>query len=80
MTEIQLNFNNLSESEALFSLFPASDKYEFIAKKVFRLKYHIFYVVKSAKISEITQKLKYAFLMIILNTKNNFLAICHSTH
>jgi len=42
MTEIQLNFNNLSESEALFSLFPASDKYEFTAKKVFRLKHHIF--------------------------------------
>ena len=42
MTEIQLNFNNLSDSEALFSIFPASDKYEFTAKKVFRLKHHIF--------------------------------------
>jgi len=41
MTEIQLNFNNLSEVEAIFSIFPASDKYEFTAKKVFRLKYHI---------------------------------------
>lgn len=41
MTEIQLNFNNLSDSEALFSLFPTSDKYEFSAKKVFRLKHHI---------------------------------------
>ena len=40
MTEIQLNFNNLSDSEALFSIFPASDKYEFTAKKVFRLKHH----------------------------------------
>jgi len=42
MTEIQLNFNNLSDSEALFSIFPASNKYEFTAKKVFRLKHHIF--------------------------------------
>ena len=41
MTEIQVNLNNLSESEALFSLFPASNKYEFTAKKVFRLKHHI---------------------------------------
>ena len=42
MTEIQLNFNNLSESEALFSIFPASNKYEFTSKRVFRLKHHIF--------------------------------------
>jgi hypothetical protein len=41
MTEIQLNFNNLSDSEVLFSLFPASNKYEFTAKKVFRLKHHV---------------------------------------
>lgn len=41
MTEIQLNFNNLSEFEALFSIFPASEKYEFTAKKVFRLKHHL---------------------------------------
>ena len=41
MTEIQLNFNNLSESKALFSLFPASNNYEFTAKKVFRLKHSI---------------------------------------
>ena len=41
MTTVQLNFNNLSESEALFSLFPTSDKYEFTAKKVFRLKHHV---------------------------------------
>jgi len=42
MTTIQLNFNNLSEAEALFSIFPASNKYEFAAKKVFRLKHHVF--------------------------------------
>ncbi|MEK6939998.1 MAG: ISNCY family transposase, partial [Nanoarchaeota archaeon] len=41
MTTIQLNFNNLSEAEALFSIFPASDKYEFTAKRVFRLKHHV---------------------------------------
>ena len=37
MTTIQLNFNNLSEAEALFSIFPASNKYELTANKVFRL-------------------------------------------
>lgn len=36
MTEIQLNFNNLSDSETLLSLFPASNDYEFTAKKVLR--------------------------------------------
>jgi len=41
MTTIQLNFNNLSETEALFSIFPASNKYEFTAKKVFRLTKHV---------------------------------------
>jgi hypothetical protein len=41
MTTIQLNFNNLSEAKALFSIFPVSNKYELTAKKVFRLKYHI---------------------------------------
>lgn len=41
MTTIQLNLNNLSDSEALFSIFPASDQYEFTAKNVFRLKHHI---------------------------------------
>lgn len=41
MTEISLNLNNFTDSEALFSLFPASNKYEFTAKKVFRLKHHI---------------------------------------
>lgn len=41
MTEIQLNFNNLSDFEALFSLFPVSNQYEFTAKKVFRLKHHL---------------------------------------
>jgi hypothetical protein len=38
MTEIQLDLNNLSDSEALLSLFPSSNKYEFTSKKVFRLK------------------------------------------
>tara|TARA_Y100000034_G_scaffold133715_1_gene200033 strand:- start:583 stop:1881 length:1299 start_codon:yes stop_codon:yes gene_type:complete len=41
MTEIQLNFNNLSEAEMLLSIFPASNKYEFTAKKVFRLTKHM---------------------------------------
>ncbi len=41
MTEIQLNLNNLSEAEGLFSIFPASDKYEFTAKRVFRLVEHV---------------------------------------
>ena len=42
MTTIQLDFNNFSDSEALLSIFPASDKYEFTAKKVFRLTKHMF--------------------------------------
>ena len=37
MTTIQLNFNNLSEAEMLLSIFPSSNKYEFTAKRVFRL-------------------------------------------
>ena len=41
MTEVQLNFNNLSEAEMLFSIFPASNKYEFTERKVFRLKHHV---------------------------------------
>jgi uncharacterized protein YjaG (DUF416 family) len=41
MTTIQLNFNNLSEAEELFSILPASNKYEFTAKRVFRLKHYI---------------------------------------
>ena len=41
MTRIQLNFNNLSKSEALFSIFPASNKYEFTSKRVFRLVEHV---------------------------------------
>lgn len=38
MTEIHLNLNNFTDSEALLSLFPASNEYEFTAKKVFRRK------------------------------------------
>lgn len=41
MTTFQLNLNNFSESEALFSIFPASDKYEFTSKRVFRLKHNV---------------------------------------
>ena len=41
MTTIQLNLNNLSEAEALISLFPTSDKYEFTSKRVFRLVEHV---------------------------------------
>ena len=41
MTEIHLTLNNLFDSEMLQSIFPASNKYEFTAKKVFRLKYNI---------------------------------------
>jgi hypothetical protein len=38
MTTIQLNFNNLFDSEVLLSLFPSSNIYELTAKNVFRLK------------------------------------------
>lgn len=38
MTEIYLNLNNFSDCEAILSLFPASNDYEFTAKKVFRSK------------------------------------------
>lgn len=41
MTEIYLNLNNFTDSKLLLALFPASNKYEFTAKKVFRLKHHI---------------------------------------
>ena len=42
MTEIYLNLNNFSDSKHLLALFPASNEYEFTAKKVFRLKYYVF--------------------------------------
>lgn len=38
MTEIYLNLNNFNDFETLLSLFPASNDYEFTAKKVFRSK------------------------------------------
>lgn len=38
MTEIYLNLNNFSDSKLLLALFPASNEYEFTAKKVFRSK------------------------------------------
>lgn len=38
MTEIYLNLNNFSDFGVLLSLFPASNDYEFTAKKVFRSK------------------------------------------
>ena len=38
MTEIHLNLNNLSEAKLLLTIFPASNKYEFTSKKVFRMK------------------------------------------
>lgn len=38
MTEIYLNLNNFNDFEALLSLFPASNDYEFTAKKIFRSK------------------------------------------
>ncbi|MBI5393465.1 ISNCY family transposase [Candidatus Woesearchaeota archaeon] len=41
MTEIYLNLNNFSNSEALLSLFPSSNQYEFTSDKIFRLKNHI---------------------------------------
>ena len=41
MTEIYLNLNNFSDSTLLLTLFPASNQYEFTAKKVFRLKSHL---------------------------------------
>lgn len=40
MTTIQLDFKNISEMETLVSIFPISNKYEFTANKVFRLKQH----------------------------------------
>ena len=42
MTEIHLNLNNFTDSEALLTLFPASNEYEFTAKKVFRRKIRYF--------------------------------------
>ena len=41
MTEIYLNLNNFSDSKLLLTLFPASNEYEFTAKKVFRSKKRI---------------------------------------
>lgn len=38
MTEIYLNLNNFTDSKLLLTLFPASNQYEFTAKKVFRSK------------------------------------------
>lgn len=38
MTEIYLNLNNFTDSKLLLTLFPASNEYEFTAKKVFRSK------------------------------------------
>lgn len=38
MTEIYLNLNNFTDSKLLLALFPASNEYEFTAKKVFRSK------------------------------------------
>ena len=38
MTEIQLNFNNLSEVEALISILPESKKYKYTGNQVFCLK------------------------------------------
>ena len=41
MTEIHLNINNFADSDLLLSIFPESNKYEFTAKKVFRLKENV---------------------------------------
>lgn len=41
MTEIHLTLNNFSDFDSLLRIFPDSNKYEFTAKKVFRLKNHI---------------------------------------
>lgn len=41
MTEIHLNLNNFLDFEMLQGIFPPSNKYEFTAKKVFRLKYNV---------------------------------------
>jgi len=38
MTEIYLNLNNFTDSKLLLTLFPASNEYEFTAKRVFRSK------------------------------------------
>ena len=38
MTEIHLNLNNFCDFSMLGSIFPASDRYEFTSKKIFRLK------------------------------------------
>lgn len=38
MTEIYLNLNNFTDSKLLLTLFPASNEYEYTAKKVFRSK------------------------------------------
>jgi len=37
MTEIHLNINNFTDSSLILSIFPESNKYEFTAKKIFRL-------------------------------------------
>ena len=41
MTDIHLNLYNFTDSESLLELFPASDRYEFTSKKVFRCKENI---------------------------------------
>lgn len=41
MTVVHLNLNNFNDFEQLLNLLPASDKYEFTAKKVFRLRERI---------------------------------------
>ncbi len=41
MTDIALCLNNFNDAKTLLSIFPASDKYEFTSKKVFRLKSHV---------------------------------------
>ena len=41
MTEIHLNLNNVFDSKALLSLFPAGNEFEFTANKVFRRKKRI---------------------------------------
>ena len=41
MTEIHLNLNNFLDFEALLSLFPESNQYEFTSKKVFRRKTYV---------------------------------------
>ena len=41
MTEIHTTINTFANAASLLSIFPASDKYEFTSKKVFRLKHRI---------------------------------------